>query len=199
MQHSYLYTSRALIIMVQQILPILSSICHLLKWNLNWYSRHIFAIYAHLFRCCAFVLCVGERKCGPTLSSVCSLCNYQLDFISHRNNKSLHVVEDLDPVAVYEQSAASVALLQSDTSKASRKWGVHNIAWKFVNLFYTLIIYLNENWIKLRVSLCKCNLQFSPLLHFCSFFFIVLGAPHIIAGYKIEAGKTWNAMTKWLE
>lgn len=142
MQHSYLYSSRALIIMVQQILPILSSICHLLKWNLNRYSRYILAIYAHLFRCCAFVLCVGERKCGLTLSSVCSLCNYQLDFISHRNNKSLHVVEVLDPVAVREQSTASVELLHSNTSSVSRKWGVHSVAWKFVNLFHTFIIYI---------------------------------------------------------
>ncbi len=65
--------------------------------------------------------------CGPISSPVCSLCNYQLDFISQENNNSLPqcVVEDPDPAAVCEQSITSVLLLQCDTCSERGKWTAH--------------------------------------------------------------------------
>lgn len=65
--------------------------------------------------------------CGLIPSPVCSLCNYQLDFISQENNNSLPqcVVEDPDPAAVREQSIATILLLQCDTGTEREKLTAH--------------------------------------------------------------------------
>lgn len=60
-----------------------------------------------------------ERLCGLIPSPACSLCNYQLDFISQEDNNSLPqcVVEGPDPAAVREQRLTSILLLQCDTQR----------------------------------------------------------------------------------
>lgn len=62
---------------------------------------HIGMIFSML---CTLMRPSGGRLCGLICSPLCSLCNYQLDFISLKNNKSLPqcVVQDPDP-AVCEQ------------------------------------------------------------------------------------------------
>lgn len=61
----------------------------------------------------------GERKAVWADFEPC-LCNYQLDFISQRNNKSLGcVVEDLDLAAAHEQGVVSVPQPQCDTVRGS--------------------------------------------------------------------------------
>lgn len=71
---------------------------------------------------CTF-LCIGERLCGPIPSPVCSLCNYQLDFISQEDNNSLPqcVVEGPYPAAVSEQRLTSILLLQCDNDREIEK------------------------------------------------------------------------------
>lgn len=65
--------------------------------------------------------------CGAIPSPVCSLCNYQLDFISQENNNSFPqcVVENPDPAAVYEQSVISVLLLQCDSCSERDNWAAY--------------------------------------------------------------------------
>lgn len=85
--------SSTLRVEAEQMLPILFSIYHRLKFNLSWCARRFLLQYAYIlalrFACCAaFLLPGGGRWCGQISRLALSLLNHQLDFISPEDNNS---------------------------------------------------------------------------------------------------------------
>lgn len=85
--------SSTLRVEAEQMLPILFSIYHRLKFNLSWCAWRFLLQYAYIlalrFACCAaFMQPGGGRWRGQISSLACSLLNYQLEFISLEDNNS---------------------------------------------------------------------------------------------------------------
>lgn len=90
-QHSYF--SSTLRVETEQMLPILFSIYHRLKFNLSWCAQRFLSQYAYIltvhFACCAALLLPGGGRWRGQISSLArSLLNDQLEFISLEDNNS---------------------------------------------------------------------------------------------------------------
>lgn len=86
-------TSRTLKIIVLQMLVILFPICRSLKCNLTGYTRHLYWWYPYILvrylAGCAHSCGAVVKGCvGRIVSPVCSLYDYQFDFISQENSNS---------------------------------------------------------------------------------------------------------------
>lgn len=85
--------SSTLRVEAEQMLPILFSIYHRLKFNLSWCARRFLLQYAYIlalsFACCAAFMLPGGWRWRRQISSLArSLLNYQLEFISLEDNNS---------------------------------------------------------------------------------------------------------------
>lgn len=105
-------SSSTLRVEAEQMLPILFSIYHRLKFNLSWCGQHFLLQYAYIlalwFACCAaFMLPGGGRSRWQISSLAHSLLNYQLEFISLEDNNS-HSARRMSPVLLLFASAVAV-------------------------------------------------------------------------------------------
>lgn len=104
-------SSSTLRVEAEQMLPILFSIYHRLKFNLSWCAQRFLLQYAYIlalwFACCAaFMLPGGGRSRWQISSLAHSLLNYQLEFISLEDNNS-HSARRMSPVLLLFASAAA--------------------------------------------------------------------------------------------
>lgn len=104
-------SSSTLRVEAEQMLPILFSSYHRLKFNLSWCAQRFLLQYAYIlavwFACCAAFMLPGGGRSRRQISSLApSLLNYQLEFISLEDNNS-HRARRMSPVLLLFASAAA--------------------------------------------------------------------------------------------